>query len=132
MPRVPTLALLGLIYTAACGSSDADPPAQGIPCQVDTLLQNHCRGCHSAPPKNQAPMPLVSFDQLQAPSPSNANTPVYEAVAARIKDNARPMPPPPNARLTAAEIEVIDAWVESGAMTGSVCVSSEPGGGGGW
>jgi len=132
MYSVRTLALLGLIYAAACGNSDSDPPAQGIPCNVDTILQNHCRACHSAPPTNQAPMPLVTFEHLQAPSVSDPSVPVYEAVAARIKDDARPMPPAPNARLTPAEIEVIDTWVGSGAMTGDVCASSEPGGGGGW
>jgi len=132
MHSICTLALLALIGSAACSSSEADPPAQGIPCDVDTILQNQCRGCHSAPPKNDAPMPLVTFDHLQAASVTDPSTPVYEAVAARIKDNTRPMPPAPNARLTAAEIEVIDGWVGSGAMTGDVCMSADSGGGGGW
>jgi uncharacterized membrane protein len=96
------------------------------------ILQNHCRGCHSAPPKNQAPIPLVSFEHLQAASVADPSKPVYESVAARIKDNTRPMPPAPNPRLTAAEIAVIDAWVGSGAMTGAECVSTDPGSGGGW
>ena len=46
--------------------------ANGIPCDVATLLQNRCVGCHQNPPINGAPMPLVTYANLTAPSLANA------------------------------------------------------------
>ena len=77
--------------------------ANGIPCDVATLLQNRCVGCHSNPPINGAPMPLVTYANLTAPSiaergadvraaraDAHAGQPVPDAAAAeRGRDRRR-------------------------------------------
>jgi hypothetical protein len=40
---------------------------------------------------------------------------VYELVKQRIHDDERPMPQPPNARLDAADLSTLDAWIAQGA-----------------
>jgi hypothetical protein len=106
-------ALLLPLVAIACGGGDtggaAGGPAGGLPCDVDAVLARSCRSCHAEAPKFGAPMPLVSLADLQAAAPSDPSRKVYELVAERIHDDARPMPPPPNARLGADEA-TIDAW----------------------
>src|SRR5580692_10111133 len=57
------------------GGPDATAPtaagASTLPCDVDTVLVGHCQQCHSNPPQYGAPMPLVTYADLQAPSHSN-------------------------------------------------------------
>jgi hypothetical protein len=43
----------------------------------------------------------------------------YELVSTRVDDDARPMPPPPNARLTAAERGILASWAAAGAPAGT-------------
>ena len=44
---------------------------------------------------------------------------------ARIHDDALPMPPPPNARVTDAEAKILKDWIDAGAKDGS-CASTDP------
>jgi hypothetical protein len=50
-------------------------------------------------------------------------------VVARIDDDQKPMPPPPNERLSSADRDVLKRWIASGAPAGS-CSSVAPGAGG--
>src|SRR5262245_57560588 len=82
-----------------------------LPCDVDTVLANNCRSCHARPPQFGAPMPLLTWEDTQGPSKEDASKKIYERMGARIHDDANPMPPSPNARLSAADTATIDAWV---------------------
>lgn len=108
----------------AGGGGGAAP--SGLPCDVDAVLQASCRGCHQASPKFGAPMPLVTHADLHAPLPSAPSKKVFEQITSRIHDDADPMPPPPNERLTDAEAATLDAWIAAGAPS-----SDEKCGGGG-
>lgn len=90
-----------------------------LPCNVETILVEHCQQCHSAPPQYGAPMPLVTYANLLAPAPTNHSEPVFQMVDARIHDDAAPMPQPPNPRLDATDMATIDSWVDAGAPPGS-------------
>jgi hypothetical protein len=107
------------------GGPDATAPtaagASTLPCDVDTVLVGHCQQCHSNPPQYGAPMPLVTYADLQAPSHSNPSFPVYQAVETRIHDDAAPMPQPPNPRLDATDTATIDSWVAASAPPGAAC-----------
>lgn len=94
--------------TTTTSPTDPGPLKTGIPCDVDNILRKKCQTCHSEDPQYGAPQALVTYAQLK-----NANT--LERVVARIKDQARPMPPQPKAMLTADEISTIDSWIRSGA-----------------
>ena len=106
--------------------------ASGLPCDVDAILKSNCQSCHSASPVYGAPMPLVTSADLHAALKSDASKKVFEQISLRIHDDAKPMPPPPNARLSDADAAVIDAWVNAGAPASSdECGTGGSGGTGG-
>jgi hypothetical protein len=72
-------------------------------------------------------MPLVTPNDFQQPAKSNPSKKVYELVAARMNDAAKPMPP--QGQLSAADIRVINEWVAAGAPECGL-VSSGAGGSG--
>jgi hypothetical protein len=78
-------------------------------------------------------MPLVSRDDLLAPARSDANVRVIDRLIERVKGDAKPMPPPPNARLTEAEIATFDGWLQAGAPArgDAMCESGGGSSGGG-
>jgi hypothetical protein len=80
-----------------------------LPCDVGAVLTRSCVSCHSDPPQFGAPMPLVTWTQAHAEA---------SLIHARIHDDQRPMPPPPNARLDAASAATLDAWIAGGAPAG--------------
>jgi hypothetical protein len=87
----------------------------GLPCDVDKVLADNCRKCHSAPPQYGAPMPLLTWDNLQAAALSDATKKVHELVATMIASETAPMPPPPNARLSEADRKTLGDWSAAGA-----------------
>lgn len=150
---LPLLALIPLV-AVACGGDDGDGPggsggagagtttgpstggaggggSTGLPCDVEAVLQQSCLGCHGSSPQFGAPMPLVTYDDLMAAAPSDASRQVYELVGTRIHDDTKPMPPPPNARLGAADSAAIDAWVAAGAPSSNETCGGGGGGAGG-
>jgi len=129
---------LFLSAVVACGGGTADTPSNpdanpgvgprgvaggALPCDVDALLAARCRSCHSDPPKFGAPMPLVSHADLTGGGTSRK---VHDKVLQRIADDAAPMPPPPNARLTDAERKVLLDWVAAGAPAGTEACGTPP------
>jgi hypothetical protein len=111
------------------GTSQTVEPTKGagLPCDVDAVLEKNCRSCHGATPLHGAPMPLVTHGDLTAVSPIDASAHIADRVAARIHDGAKPMPPPPNAPLTAADMATLDRWIAGGAQrVDEACGSSAP------
>ena len=136
-------AVSALSAVAACGASEATPtpgtdagptvvPAPvvpgSLPCDVDKVLADNCRKCHSDPAEFGSPMPLVSMTDLHRAAKSDAAHKVYELIPTRIADDAKPMPPPPNARLSAADRAILTSWAAAGAPAGTVtdCANKPP------
>ncbi|HEX7481597.1 MAG TPA: hypothetical protein VF331_27580 [Polyangiales bacterium] len=90
-----------------------------LPCSVSSILQTHCSLCHSAVPSYGAPMPLVTWEDLQAPSKTDPTVPVYQKMLQRIQDPQKPMPQPPNPLLAATDIATLQAWVSGGTLKGT-------------
>lgn len=70
------LFILGIaIFLTSCTSStfdDISEPVQTLPEEEDVTFQdvrfvfeNVCQACHSNPPQNGAPMPLVSYEDVR-------------------------------------------------------------------
>jgi polyvinyl alcohol dehydrogenase (cytochrome) len=101
----------------------ADPPAPGktppptdqgsnAPCDVADVLKAHCVQCHGKTLREGAPYSLVSAADFQR---DLGGFTVGTAAARRIADDARPMPPPPNARLSSADVATLTNWIAAGA-----------------
>jgi hypothetical protein len=122
----PSLAsVFAALALAACAarvhacSAKTSPSDQPLPCAVDDVLQRNCRTCHASPPQFSAPMSLLTFDDVHAPAHSDPSKQVYEMMGIRIHDDAKPMPQPPNPRLSAADMATLDAWIAAGAPAGT-------------
>ncbi len=107
----------------ASGSGATGPrvtTTTGLPCDVDAVLKTHCQTCHASQPQFGASTSLVTWDDLQKPGPgANASKKVYELLQSRIHDDARPMPPSPQPRLSAKDASTIDSWIAGGAKSSS-------------
>lgn len=112
------------------GSSGGDTgttPAADLPCEIDELLAQRCRSCHSDPPLG-APMPLVTREDLLAPSTVDATQSFADRALVRMRDAALPMPPMPGSPVPSAEIAMLEAWLADGAPA-EVCGSGDSTGG---
>src|SRR4051794_27523733 len=86
------------------GTGGNGTAASGVPCDVQSLLNTRCVICHGAPPLAGVPVSMMTLMDLTAPARSDPSRTVAGMAMARMQDNARPMPPAPSARATAAEI----------------------------
>lgn len=113
------------------GVQDPTPPTTvqsgGIPCEVKELLNDSCLSCHSASLAFGAPMPLETYEDLMAPALTDPTRSVYDLVLERVQDESRPMPPPPNEKLDAPQLQVLLDWEASGfPASDEVCEVSTP------
>jgi hypothetical protein len=107
------LVACALARNEASDSTAAAASVGALPCDVDGVLQG-CRNCHAATPRFGAPMPLVTYDDFMRPAVSDPTKKVYELVHDRVHSDTRPMPPPPNERLTPEALRVVDRWLAGG------------------
>jgi hypothetical protein len=117
LPSFVVAGALVACVTARDEASDGAAAAVGaaaLPCDVDGVLQG-CRNCHASTPRFGAPMPLVTYDDFMRPAVSDPTKKVYEVVHDRVHSDTRPMPPPPNERLSAGALGVVDRWFAGGA-----------------
>ncbi|MBS2016746.1 MAG: peptidylglycine alpha-amidating monooxygenase [Deltaproteobacteria bacterium] len=145
---VAALALGATLTAVACGTTEETPPAAdggssgtptdssttppsttGLPCDVDKVLANNCRKCHSSPPQFGAPFPLVTHGDLTAPSKGDPSKKIYDLVLAKTGSTGPDvMPPPPNAPLSAADRAVLSGWVAGGAPSSTESCTAPEGG----
>ncbi len=99
---------------AAIPLADGGGSTSDLPCAVQKVVTTHCQECHASPPRFGAPMSLVTRKDLLAPLPSDGSKRVIDGMITRTADDASPMPPPPNARLSQPERDVLASWVSAG------------------
>lgn len=94
----------------------ASPTSGNLPCDVATIINDHCATCHAETPKFNAPMSLVRADDWIADAPVS-DEPVRAAAARRINaEGAARMPPPGTVEaLEPGELATLNAWLEGGA-----------------
>jgi hypothetical protein len=112
-------AALAVLAFVACTSRDetattsAPTETDALPCAVDDVFARNCRTCHGTTPRYGAPMSLVHESDLVSTGSKDKTR--FALVGERIHDDRRPMPPPPNARLDAADLATLDRWIAAGA-----------------
>lgn len=127
---VSSLALLACEGGGGTGGSGAGGTGEGLPCDVDAILAQHCRSCHAEKTMFGAPMSLVTHADVIATSTKDSSKKIYERMGVRTHDDAHPMPPPPNARLNKSEQATLDAWIAAGAPAGTGGACQDGGAGG--
>ncbi len=95
-----------------------------LPCDVASMLAASCTSCHSDPPINNSLAGLVTFADLVARAKEDPTKNEAELSLARMKNAASPMPPaalmmPP----TAAQIAVLQNWINAGFPSGTACAA---------
>jgi hypothetical protein len=94
-------------------------PNSDLPADVDDVLARKCRRCHGSPTRNAAPFPLYTWAETRGRHHGQL---IYEriglAVASGFMPNLIPANPPVE-KLTAAEKQILVAWVAAGAPSAS-------------
>lgn len=119
--RAPRLFTLLALF----GCGHPSDPGQ-LPREVDAVIEARCRRCHTNPPENFAPMPLVTWRDTQRRS---GGVPIYERIASRIQSEDFPMPPleaDENTAFTEAERTILLAWIAAGTPKLIVEPDAEP------
>lgn len=120
--------VVGALFS--CSSGQIAPVTRTpLPCDVDAVFQKSCRTCHQSPPLFGAPMPLTTWEDVQAAAKSDPTRKVLSLIGQRIHDDAQPMPQRPNARLGTTESATLDAWIAAGAPAddGRTCAPADAG-----
>lgn len=127
-PTSPTASRGGSSGSGQGGSESGESGPTGLPCDVDALLQENCRGCHVA--GGPSPMPLVTYEDLVAPSKSNPSESVATLSIRRMRSTTSPMPPGSQDRVASDRIQVLETWVAAGMPRGTCGESVKKDGGG--
>lgn len=106
---------------------DASAAATGLPCDVATVLSAHCTSCHGATPIGGAPESLLTYADLTRPSISDPSVSNVVMSLMRMQDAAAPMPPSTRGvTVPAADIAVLQAWVDAGTPRGDCAGPTDP------
>jgi len=111
------------------GGGGGAQSATGLPCEIQTIVNNKCGLCHGTTPSAGAPFALVTQQDFQTVVPDGSS--VHQRAKARINDVNNPMPPPLQPELTPDEKAKLDAWLAGGAQYSSETCSAGTGDGGG-
>jgi hypothetical protein len=100
---------------ARCGTS---PATGSFPADIAAVLTDKCQPCHTMPPRNGAPFPLLTYENVHAPF-AGGPTPIYQEMYALIQPGADPHMPFGNApQLTADQFSTLSSWLLSCAPPG--------------
>ncbi len=72
------------------------------------IIQSACLGCHTDPPVNGAPFPLVNFNEVDQRASMILNRMSLQSGA--------PGAMPPSGRLPQATIDLVDQWITDGKL----------------
>ncbi|MDP3158312.1 MAG: hypothetical protein Q8N23_36905 [Archangium sp.] len=113
MQLVPLISLfVAGVAAASCGaptpSPEMDAGVPHIPCEVDALLTARCRVCHSNPPTQYAPFPLVTQADFQRPFGGST---VAERAVGAVESDFMPLNATP---LNSAEKTLLIGWLDAG------------------
>lgn len=121
---------MGCFSAAATVNGNPTPPAveagaSNLPCDVQAVLATNCQSCHSQPPVGGAPMALMTWDDLVAPSITDPNKSNAQLSVDRMQAAKNPMPPQGGA--AAADIQTLQDWINAGAKKGACGTEVEAG-----
>ncbi|MDC3955890.1 hypothetical protein [Polyangium jinanense] len=91
------------------GPTCEDTPATGdFPCDVFTVLQTHCHGCHQSPPLNNAPYSLLTYEDTRLPH-GMTTKPRFVRMAEVVESGFMPL----MATLPEADKQILLDWLST-------------------
>jgi hypothetical protein len=87
------------------GDNNTPPSSVSWQADIRLIIQNNCTTCHNDPPVNQAPMSLITYDDVR-------NAVENRGLLGRINSSSSPMPP--TGRLPAGTRQLIEDWADLG------------------
>jgi hypothetical protein len=102
------------------GSALSDTTPMGLPCEASNVLYAYCTGCHSNPPVGGAIIPMLTREDLLAPSPDDPSLTVGERALLRMRAaGVPPMPPVTLPPVPPADVDTFAGWVMAGMPAGT-------------
>ncbi len=93
-----------------CGPS---PATGNLPADVAAILTSRCQTCHQDPPVNDAPFPLLKYEDVHMLVPAST-TPIFEEMYILTQPNGSPHMPYRDApQLTADQLATLSSWLLS-------------------
>ena len=114
MKKLLILSILFLLFIISSCSGGSDDPIMDPPPNnntdvtyagtVKSIIDGSCIGCHSDPPTNNAPMSLITYQNVR-------DAVMSRNLIARVENGSMP---PQGADLTAAQVQSIKDWQSGG------------------
>ena len=79
--------------------------------EVKSIIDNNCLNCHGNPPQNNAPMQLITYDNVKE---AVLNRDLISKIS--LNDGADGLMPLGGPRLSQASIDLISEWEEDGLL----------------
>jgi len=120
MPKKILIVLGFCVFSIACtnhtyddvSDSNNEPAPELVTYQqVKPIIDNACLNCHSNPPQNAAPMPLVSYQNVRD---AVLNRNLINRIS--LPENNGAIMPPGGPRLPQASIDLMVEWVNDGLL----------------
>lgn len=103
----------------AARPNDATIPDAGprnLPCAIEGIFSRHCLECHDG----SLDLPrLVTHEDLGKRLPTLPDRSLGEIALEKMTAERGFMPPPPRARVSAADVAILKAWLEAGSPRGT-------------
>ncbi len=112
--------------TGTDSGTDSGGVDEGLPCDIDEILETNCRSCHGAMPSSGAFNSMIKRSDLLADAVTAPGKTVAQAAADRITGVGAQMPPAPGAPLTSAQIDTWNNWLAAGSPAGDCTTDPEP------
>jgi hypothetical protein len=103
------------------GGGSGGGACMSLPADVDAMLNTNCRSCHGATLSGSAPIHLVTYDDLLAPSAIDPTKKVAERCLTRVQAATAPMPPGSPGMVPAVDVTTLQTWVSGGMQSVSTC-----------
>jgi len=95
---------------SACAPGPATPATGDIPCDVFEVIHRACNPCHTNPPINGAPFPILTYEDTQEPYGIASKR--FLAMNQVIRPGGTP-PMPPSGALSAQDLKVLTGWLDA-------------------
>jgi hypothetical protein len=92
-----------------CDTADA-PKSGDLPCDVAAVLRARCQPCHQQPPKNHAPFPELTYEDLQMPFGITGLVRWQRMAEVIEPGNAPHMPPRDRPQLNPSDFATLRGW----------------------